>query len=60
MGSENMEVAGNLGMNYLDEQVNTKEHGRKESRDFKIRQAFGGILCKAQKTHDAGVTVMGR
>lgn len=46
MGSGNMEVTGNLAMSYLDEQVNTKEHGRKGNRDFKIRQAFGGILCK--------------
>lgn len=49
MGSENMEVAGNLGMNYLDEQVNTKEHGRKESRDFKIRQALEEFCVKPRK-----------
>lgn len=31
----------------LDGQVSTKEHGRKGSRDFKIRQVFG-VLCRGE------------
>lgn len=56
MGSGNMELPGNLAMSYLDEQMNTKKHGRKGNRDFKIRQALGRILYKEEpiKTHDAG------
>lgn len=48
MGSGNMELPGNLAMSYLDEQMNTKKHGRKGNRDFKIRQGLGGILCKEE------------
>lgn len=43
-----MGVTSDPGKSYLDEQVSTKEHGRRRSRDFKIRQAFGGVLCKGE------------
>lgn len=41
-------VTGDLAKSYLDDQVSTSELGRKGSRDFKTRQAFGRVLCKKE------------